>query len=276
MTDQHILSASITAGAEMRALRIFPQSGLCSRLRVIIGAMAQAEAENRELEVFWGWRPGSESSHKIPVAFEELWQAPFSLTDHPPDQPDYAECHIEPFRKWIGHGDFARHFHRLQPTPKLAAVIAAATAALPDAPVCGVQIRAVLRQRDVVELAWFQRRMRQLRQRWPDLPFFLALDVREVSDAIHREFGPAVTEQAKPYRYNQDEAFAHAADLYLLILHCDYVVGTNCSASSQLVALVRGATYHGPSHRPGGVSGGRYEDAWNPVDEALLNKALGC
>ena len=258
----------------MTTLRIFPQSGLCSRLRVIIGAMAQAEAESRELEVFWAWRPGSESSHHIPVAFEELWQPPFSLADHPPDRPDYAECHIEPFREWIGPGDFARHFRRLEPTPKLAAVIAAAEAALPDGPVCGVQVRAALRQRDVVELAWFQRRMRQLRQRWPGLEFFLAADTRKVSNTIHIEFGPAVTEQAKPYRYNRDEAFAHAADLYLLIRHCAYVIGTNCSASSQLVALVRGATYRGPSHRPGGVSGGGYEDAWNDPNESALSGAL--
>lgn len=249
-------------------LRLFPQSGLCSRLRAIVGAMAQAEAEDRPLEVAWQWRLGAELPTLMPVALSELWDVPFRTAAFPVAEPGetawLVSCHLEPFKEYIPDGEFQWQFRRLMPTLELVARVRRMAEVMPSSPVVGVHIRASEPHATMVGLSWFQQRMRQFRERWPDLVFYLATDAPSVSQKIHDEFGPSVIEQIKSYRYDRNGAFAHAADLYVLIDHCDYVVGTNNSASSQLVALVRGATYKGPSHQPSGVSGGRYEDAWNP------------
>jgi hypothetical protein len=229
--------------------------------------MAQAEAEGRELEVLWDWTPGGSSSGQMPLGLSEIWQAPFRILQAaPPDEPCLETCHLEPFREFIQDGQFVRHFLRLTLRPKLAERIAAASALL-SSPIMGVHIRTSEKHRDMVGLTWFRHRLEQLRLSDPQCTFYLSADDPVTSMMIHDIFGPAVIEQSKTYRYDRDGALAHAADLYVLIRYCKRVIGTNCSASSQVVALARGAKYNGPSHRPGGVSGGGYEDAWNPPAE---------
>lgn len=246
-------------------LRLYPQSGLCSRLRAIIGAMAQAETEGRDLEVVWNWRSGALLGTQMPLQFSDIWQTPFRILDVPPLGEPYLEtCHLEPFRKFIQNGQFRGQFRRLRLTPEVASRMLPILAALPAKPIIGVHIRSVERHSVMARLGWFQERLRNIRRADPECQFYLMTDSRAASEKIHHEFDPGVCEQWKTYQYDQEGALASVADLYVLIDYCDRVIGTNCSASSQVVALARGATYRGPSHRPGGVSGGSYEDAWNP------------
>ena len=254
--------------------------GLVSRLRAVLGAMAYCEDSERRLVIDWPRNEPSEDLGTFPAGFRDMWYFPAVVIEQTDDHrtfpkrgiedPEFRTCHIEDFHPHI-LGRVPEYFDQLKPTAELQALIDAVK--LPR-PVVGMQIRRAIKAPATVGPEWFFRRMCCLKRDYPQITFFLSADSHFVSSLLTKDYPDLpVAEQRKDYAYDRAGIMKAAADLYLL-RQCDWVVGSNHSSYSQLVALLRGAEYKGSHEKHNGLTGGRYEDAWSVADEKELAEAL--
>lgn len=264
-----------------RYLWIQTSSGLASRMRAVVGALAYCKATGRRLIVDWPYEERSETLGCFPAKFHDLWSnSEIEATDckqrFPGLRPDNTHllspdvdqlkvrtCHIEPFMPWIPEqkpGVIANH---LSPSLAVAEHIDSVMPLLLNEGSCfvGVNIRHALKQPSVASVDWFIDRMRT----FPDhVQFFASLDDKDVSEQLLATFPDRVLELNKTYVYDRDGTIKTCADLYLLA-SCDYMVGSNYSSYSQMAAFLRGAQYIGPHDKPErGLECSGYEDLWNP------------
>jgi hypothetical protein len=256
------------------------QGGLVSRLRSVVGAMAFADHLNTGLHVSW-----SSHQHNLPWGFDvrlsDVWQYDGTIIETD-DRPKYGKehgdwerdggklntCHLWPFEKY-----FLTEERTLKPGltdrfplgPEVQRYVDAIE--FGDRPVVGVQIRCWLTQPDSVPPEWYIDRMRKIAAEY-DVQFFLNCDKKDVAEAVKFEFPGTLEQEKGDYKYDRPRILQSAADLYLM-QKCDWMVGSNHSSWAEMAALMRGATYHHAHGRPGGVSGGNYEDAWNPGEAAV-------
>jgi hypothetical protein len=279
-----------------RVLHLQVSSGLASRLRAVVGAIAYCHATDRRLIVDWPRKEPSETLGTFEAGFHDLWSNPeieetdckrrfqglrLDNADIMSDEPAWLElrtCHIEPFLPFMADNRPGPFIDSLRPTESVysAAEDIMASSRCDHAElsvsvgqlharwsVVGVNIRHALKQPSVAEPEWFIGRMRT----FPETTlFFCSLDSLSVEVLLRQEFGDRIICQRKDYAYDRAGIIKTCADLYLLAA-CDYVIGSNYSSYSQMVAFMRGAQYVGPHDKPGrGLIGGRYEDLWNPPE----------
>lgn len=253
--------------------------GLVSRLRAVLGAMAYCEESGRRLVIDWPRSEPSETLGTFPIRFSEMWEHPYEETDigrsfrkRDIEFAEFRTCHIEDFHPYV-LSRVPEYFDRLTPTAELQTLIDAVK--LPH-PIVGLQIRRAMKAPATVGLDWFQDRTAEICRADRCNAIFLAADEKGVSTRM-QTFARArlleFSEQAKDYAYDRTGIVKAAADLYLL-RQCDWVVGSNRSSYSELVALLRGAEYKGSHTKHDGLAGGRYEDAWNEAGPEDLAKAL--
>lgn len=256
-------------------------SGLCSRLRAVIGAISYCEATGKTLAIDWPRSEPSETLGTFEPRMSDLWHHPYEerdggghwsgrmcgqLSDN--GSIRFRTCHIEPFLPYMTE-PIGNYLNRLRPTERVQKAIDAIY--VPNShPFVGVNIRHSLKQPGASEPSWFIERLSKFP---PETHFFGSFDSLEVHRAMKAAFPGRIQTTPKDYVYDFNGIVRTCADLYVLE-KCDWVVGSNWSSYSQMVAFMRGAEYVGPHDKPHGLRGGRYEDAWNPPDEAELEKAL--
>lgn len=253
--------------------------GLASRLRVVLGGIAFCEATNRQLHLDWPLIERSEDSAEFPVKFHDIWQHELwetngtvywtgteAKTMERGVDARLRTCHIEPFLPYF-RKPIRSYFNKLSPQVYVTRIVEGALPTIKDGPCVGVNIRHHLKAPQTVAAAWFWDRMEAIYQTYSDVRFYLSTDDAQISAATKRQFGNII-ERPQTFRYDVDGIRGRAADLYLLDA-CDWVLGSNHSSYSQLVALLGGAEYVGPHNKPSGLQGGRYEDAWNPAEPSF-------
>lgn len=268
-----------------RVLHLQTSSGLASRMRAVVGAIAYCQATDRRLIVDWPRKEPSETLGTFEAKFHDLWSNPeIEETDcgrrFPGLRLDNADilntdaarlelrtCHIEPFLKWMPENQPGHFVWKLKPTDAVREIINSYKVNGDDDPfshfIVGVNIRHALKQPSVAEPEWFIERMRT---RLETTVFFCSLDSLTIEQHLRAEFGDRIVCQRKDYVYDRTGIIKTCADLYLLAT-CDHVIGSNYSSYSQMVAFMRGAQYVGPHDKPQrGLIGGRYEDLWNPPE----------
>lgn len=268
-------------------------------MRAVVGALAYCQANDRRLIIDWPEKEPSETLGTFPARFSDLWSNDIEQTDckrrfpglrlenagilnNAPDRLELRTCHIEPFLPWMPENKPGPFSQILTPTDNVydatdemvgsIANYAAEGAELSMRSgqmhihipgIVGVNIRYALKQPCIPEPEWFAERM----QAFPDATqFFCSFDSLFVESIIYSDFSPRMHFQRKDYAYDRAGIIKTCADLYILAA-CDYVIGSNYSSYSQMVAFMRGAQYVGPHDKPKrGLIGGRYEDLWNPPE----------
>lgn len=271
-----------------RFLWIQTSSGLASRMRAVVGALAYCKATDRRLIVDWPHDDPSETLGCFPAKFHDLWSnADIEATDCKqrfrglrPDSGHLLEtdaedlrfrtCHIEPFLKWIPDHRPGETALLLQPSTEVSEHIDTMLKLLTNSYFVGVNIRHALKQPNVASVDWFVDRMKSFHE---SVQFYASLDSKEVSDRLLSEFPDRVLEINKDYVYDRDGIIKTCADLYLLAA-CDHLIGSNYSSYSQMAAFLRGAKYIGPHDKPEpGLECDDYEDLWNPM--VLTDQLVG-
>lgn len=256
-------------------------SGLCSRLRAVVGAIAYCEATGRKLAIDWPYNEPSETLGTFEPRLHDLWDHPFEereggghwsqRTCQPLDAEGdirFRTCHIEPFLPYMKE-PIGNYLKRMTPTERVQREITGI--AIPkDRPFVGVNIRFAIKQPGAADPEWFIERLKQFPS---ETQFFGSFDSSEVHLQMVDAFPGRIQTMPKNYRYDFNGIVRTCADLYVL-QKCDWVIGSNYSSYSQMAAFMRGAEYLGQHDKRGGLRGGRYEDAWNPPDEAALERVL--
>lgn len=258
-------------------------SGLCSRLRAVIGGIAFCEATGRNLVVDWPRNEPSETLGTFEPRLDDLWYLPEFITQREggghwsgrtcnqlTDTGDirFRTCHIEPFLPYMTE-PISNYLNRLTPTARVQKEVDAIY--FPKSrPFVGFNIRHSLKQPGAAEPEWFVERLAKFPQ---ETQFFGSFDSSAVHLKLVDAFPGRIQTTPKDYRYDFNGIVRTCADLYVLA-KCDWVIGSNYSSYSQMVAFMRGAEYVGPHEKPTGLRGGRYEDAWNPPDEAELQEVI--
>jgi len=268
--------------ASKKRLTIEVNGGLCSRLRAVIGGMAWCDKNDATMIVNWSSREPN-----YPDGFEarlsDLWKFGGEITEIDRAQrkskdpnalsqnsPFLRTCHIEHFLPYFTPESnpmtLMRRYHLSDAVCEYYRTI---KIVLPPK-VVGIHVRHDIKQPGTADPEWFIERMSQFPEKQM---FFLSCDSHKVSTMIHSSFPYRVFELPKDYRYNKAGIQKSMADLYVLADLCQWVIGANYSSYSQMCCLMRGGYYIGPHDRPHGVSGGMYEDMWNPPNEQEFQEA---
>lgn len=273
----------------MPVLRLQVYSGLASRLRAVVGAMAYCEVTGKDLIVHWPFEDKSEDAGEFPCRMKDIWDHPFqevnggnsywtaSQNGDLADEGDvrFRTCHLcnwtDYFRRPIGE-----YAHQLTLTDEVADMVRTIETKFSrwQHPLVTVSIRAHNKQRETPRLPWFIDRMKELVKLQPAVTFFLSADCIETQAAMEQEFGGRVLCQRKTYLYDREGIMRWAADLYLLALG-DWMVGSTRSSFSQMAAFMRGAERidHLKSDT-GSIIGGFYEDSRHPPKAGEVERAL--
>lgn len=263
----------------MPSVTVQVNGGLVSRMRVVVSAIAYSIKTGRQLILNWPLTEPSEKTGRFPVSFGELWEYPCEERNvrlhamnksaeglYGNGDTEIRTCHVEPFKTWTGI-DFRPWISKLTRTAMLNSVCDC-IGNVDDA--LGMNIRMAHKQPDTVDLNWWHNRLACLNYTGR---VFLATDHDAAYNSIKALFGDMVVAFDRivgPYEkgwylYDRDSIIKQAAELYVLS-RCDYVIGSNHSSMSQMVAFMRGATWQRPhSTREclGNLLEAKYEDAWN-------------
>ncbi len=247
--------------------------GLVSRMRAVVGAIACCEATGRRLIIDWPKPEPAITSFQ--ATFHDLWSNDYevtrggvglftkNLTDLAKDcDIQLRTCHLTDFMPYYSK-PLREYIAVLQPTEKVATFSAEALEKF-RRPVVGIATRCTNNHPMMVDLGWFERRRDAIAKEC-DVQFYLSCDTKDAFDRLSAPYPDRCITQDKTYLYDRLGIMKSAADLYTLAA-CDWVIGTNHSSYSEMVALIRGAKLIGSHEKPDGTKGGRYEDAWNPSD----------
>jgi len=269
----------------MKHLKIQVFSGLGSRMRAVIGAIAWAKNNNATVGVCWPRIDKSEELGEFPVWFSELFDSPLpeSQMERPetggrywPKSPGVTSASKdgEYLCRTCDPATIIDEDMSLDGWPytemwKPASEVESHFIEIPNRTV-GVHIRHSLAQPGAQGVEWYISRMREIESEY-DTGFFLSCDAIAVEEQVKAEF-PDVIHIPKDYKYDNLGIKKTAADLFLL-QRCDWMLGSYQSSFSELAGWMRGGEYLSGWGREGWLPGGRYEDSkTSPVgiDEALL------
>jgi hypothetical protein len=266
-----------------KQLHLQVNGGLCSRMRAVLGGMAYCLENRRDLIVDWGHSEPN-FGHNFQANLKDLWELPSWVTEtdegirFPKDDSvlksgaDFIKlrtCHIEPFLEWMGYG-VKEYMDILHPTNRVRNEMKKVPASKFNV---GVHIRYSVKQPGAATPEWTINRMQQLRDINKDCAFFLSADNEYVSSMVSEAF-PDIYELDKSYRYDFMGIVRSAAD-WMILKDVDWLLGSNFSSYSQLLAMYRGAEYLGSHDKPNGLDhGGNYEDMWNTANHGDVLNAL--
>lgn len=241
------------------------QDGLGNRVRALLSAKVLAEREGRELLYVWG------TDRYFGPAMGELWHfdagrrvARWAARAVSPIHHFYgpgATTITESMRRehlwqirsggqpviWdAGMRSWTEDFRALVPVPEIAErVNRVFDASLRGRRYVGVQVRshtvshAKTLQSSPVE--WFERRMRSVRERFPDVGFYLSCDTAEAQERIMSRFDDCVALSDKG-GYNTTEGVRSAiVDLYLLASSQHFIAPAYSSFPEMAVFLANHA-----------------------------------
>lgn len=236
-------------------------SGLGNRVRVVLGAKALAELENRRL--FYVWPTGTLfgprftdlwnfRGHTIPRSVSRAFAPIYPYHDEKLDwindrerrRPLWQIRTGSPLQLPPEAGSWQEEFRGLVPVDAIAARVHKMHAnTLGDQPYVGVMIRAhAVSHRRTVEASpveWYVRRMRELQEVEPSTRFFLSCDVEEVQREVMRQI-PNCTAQFDKGGYNSLEGVRSSiVDLYLLACS-GYLLGPHFSSFVHLAEHLAG------------------------------------
>lgn len=245
----------------MRTIIVRPHGGLCNRLRALFSAGSYAEATGRAM--FFAWL----TDDSFGAEFDDLWAR--RAYRRLPSGMVSAITHIvggctavddvafeDPRRVLVLHSNAAilRGDARLRPwveimkqlplERRLARRIAETwEEGHRGRPTVGLMIRshpdAHSTTRNASPPDWFFARMKELRERRPDVEFFLSTDNPDVSEAVHTRFD-RVHELGNKSAHNSRGGVRDAlCDLYLLA-STHYILGSHWSSFSETAAMLAG------------------------------------
>ena len=250
--------------------------GLASRMRGVVGAIACCEATGRRLVIDWPKPEHAITSFR--ATFHDLWSNDYEVTRGGQElfKKDISDlgrkvdvqlrtCHLTDFMPYYSK-PMQEYIAVLKPS-KIVAEFSAEALEKFRRPTVGIATRCTNNHPMMADLGWFEQRMDALARRYHNVQFYLSCDTGGAFDRLSAPYPGRCITQDKTYQYDKLGIMKSAADLYTLTA-CDWIVGTNHSGYSEMVALMRGAKLIGSHEKPGGTEGGRYEDAWNPLDPA--------
>ncbi len=263
-------------------LHVQVMGGLVSRMRAVVGAIACCEATGRRLKIDW---PKAEPIiDGFRATFHDLWSNDYEVTSgggaFPKRLSDlsgsgdvrFRTCHLVDFMPYYTK-PLREYIAVLKPSAEVALFSHQATAHF-KRPTVGLATRCTNNHPMMAKLGWFEQRMTALAKQFTGVQFYLSCDTQAAFNRLSAPcLGRCIT-QDKTYKYDRIGIMKSAADLYTLAA-CDWVIGTNHSSYSEMVALMRGATLSGTHTEPGSLSGGNYEDAWNLHTPSDITAALG-
>jgi hypothetical protein len=173
-------------------------------------------------------------------------------------------CHIEPFLPWT-KGMLKEWAERLNPSDNVKRLVKSVNM---KPGMLGVNIRLSHKQPDTVGIEWWHG---QTFEPWRRA--FLATDNAAAYRLMHDRYGDNLQSFPRSigpyerdwYLYDRESILKQAAELYVLA-KCEFVIGSNHSSMSEMVAFMRGAIWKGPHSRRGGLKNleeAQYMDAWN-------------
>lgn len=256
----------------MKTLHVQVYSGLGSRMRAVVAAIAWGKLNNADITVHWPWNDPSERLGVFPAIFHDLFESPLSSVTMPgPDRTWPKEitekgggwlirtCEPETVLAGTEPPDGWPYAELWQPSELVQEQVDLID--WPQGRVVGVHIRHSLAQPSTPPLAWFLGRMRELYDRH-SVRFFLSCDTKQVERAVTDQF-PDTLHLPRTYDYDRMGIARAAADLFLLA-RCDWMVGSYNSSFSELAGWLRGGKYLPGWGREGWMPGGSYEDARTP------------
>lgn len=235
--------------------------GLGNRVRVVLGSQVLARRESRAFAYTWptGAQFGARfdqlwefDAPTVPAALSRVLAPRFPYRDH---QLNWLDDDARTQRLWQIRTPHAIELppdcprwettlRALAPTSQVAARIRRAFDNGPAArPYVGVMIRvnpiAHTQTLNRSPLEWYLNRMREIREFWPDVPFYIAADTPDAFLAVSSAF-PGCFGTADKGAYNSERALvASVVDLYLLA-SSSHLLGPHYSSFPQLAQLLAG------------------------------------
>lgn len=263
----------------MKTLHLQVFSGLGSRMRAVIGAIAWCKHNSARLVVHWPVKDRSETSGLFPIKFAELFVSDWiedvaieyttiDAKNWPPSPKEYGtdnwRCRsCDPAGIVTDSMDLSEwpFLEDWKPSKFVQAYIDSVD--IPDGCV-GVHIRHALAQPATQTVDWFINRMREIRESDKNVVFFLSCDSLVVEKEVLSWF-PSSIHVRKDYNYDRNGIAKAAADLFLLA-KCDRMIGSYNSSFSELAGWMRGGAYLPGWGRVGWLPGANYEDSHTPYE----------
>jgi hypothetical protein len=242
---------------------VYADGGLCNRLRVLLSGIGFSELTGRELVVCWPVH-GPETDRSFQAALSDLWMHSYREVDMPqffsmPAHPGAVEASLPPDPQSSARALYTQscysyfeilplrprdYLTRLRLAPLLEDRVKEFTERyLLASSRFGVHIRTNRAHEQTIRhspVSWFERRMAELHEQYPEALFYLSCDSDEVSAALHHRFPGQIRELCTPPGYNTREGIQKGVmDLYLLA-QTDYILGSYYSSFSDMAFWMQG------------------------------------
>lgn len=258
-----VSTGGLTTALRSRAVLAFTGKyhGLGNRVRVVLGSQVLARSENRAF--VYTWPTGAHFGAR----FDQLW-----MFDAPSVPAMFSRAlayrfpYLDNELHWLDDGareqrlwqirtphaivlppdcpPWETELRALAPTAPVATQIRHAFASGPAGrPYVGVMIRTNSNAHEQTltcsPLEWYLARMREIREIWPDVPFYVSADTPDAFVAVNRAFTGCFGAADKG-AYNSEKALiASVVDLYMLAAS-SHLLGPHYSSFPELAQLLAG------------------------------------
>lgn len=211
--------------------------GLGNRVRAVLGSEVLARLEGRVFAYAWPTgRPfGARFDElweydrlRVPAAFSRAlaWRAPYrdaglGWLDEAARAEKLWQIRTPHALSLPGPSSWEQELRTLRPVGEVRQRVSRVfDSSFRDRPFVGVMVRAHAHSHEATRLhspvGWYLGRMRELRERWPGVGFFVSADTEAALEQIRQVFPDSVSQPAKGGYNTRPALVASVADLYLL------------------------------------------------------------